>query len=104
MAGVKRRLSDPVYKQMVSDTKTARTGPGGHMGATLQSSAASLIPMASSSDRSQPGPAKHQRRTTALLPLFAPADTILMLTRLGEELRMLARCCRSGPFIGSWAT
>jgi transposase len=40
MAGVKRRLSDQVYKQMVTDAKTARTGPGGHMGATLQSSAA----------------------------------------------------------------
>jgi hypothetical protein len=63
MAGVKRRLSDQVYKQMVTDAKTARTGPGGHMGATLQSSAAGPIPTASSSDQSQPGPAKHQRRT-----------------------------------------
>jgi transposase len=30
---LKRRLSDVVYKQMVNDAKTARTGPGGHSGA-----------------------------------------------------------------------
>jgi hypothetical protein len=63
MRSLKRRLSDVVYKQMVNDAKDARTGPGGHLGATLQSGAASPIPTASSSDQSLPGPAKHQPRT-----------------------------------------
>jgi transposase len=60
---LKRRLSDIVYRHMVNDAKTARTGPGGHSGATLQSSAASPIPTASSSDQSLPGPADHHPRT-----------------------------------------
>jgi len=60
---LKRRLSDVVYRQMVNDAKAARTGPGGHPGATLQSSAASPIPTADSSDQSQPGPATHEPRT-----------------------------------------
>jgi transposase len=55
---LKRRLSDVVYRTMVNDTnQEAGTGPGGHSGATLQSSAASPVPTASSSDKSLPGPA-----------------------------------------------
>jgi transposase len=63
MRALKRRLSDVVYRKMVNDAKKARTGPGGHVGATLQSSAASPIPTASSSDKSLPGPARRQPRT-----------------------------------------
>ncbi len=63
MRALKRRLSDVVYKQMVTDAKQARTGPGGHLGATLQSSAAGPIPTASTSDKSLPGPAEHHHRT-----------------------------------------
>jgi transposase len=63
---LKRRLSDVVYKRMVNDAKAARTGPGGHPGATLQSSAASPIPTASPSEQSLPGPATHQPRTPIL--------------------------------------
>lgn len=44
MRCLKRRLSDLVYKQMIKDANRARTGPGGHVGATLQSSAADPIP------------------------------------------------------------
>jgi transposase len=65
---LKRHLSDVVYRQMVLEARRARTGeagPGGHMGATLESSAASPIPTASSSDKSQPGPAASKRRTLA---------------------------------------
>lgn len=43
---LKRRLSDIVYKRMVADARRIETGPGGHVGATLQSSAADPIPMA----------------------------------------------------------
>jgi transposase len=67
LRALKRHLSDVVYRQMVLDTRRARTdgtGPGGHVGATLQSSAASPIPTASSSDESQPGPADRKRRTS----------------------------------------
>ncbi|WP_275407922.1 transposase [Actinoplanes regularis] len=54
---LKRRLSGVVYRQMIRDTKKVETGPGGHTGATLQSSAADLIPLIDTSDKSLPGPA-----------------------------------------------
>ena len=66
MRALKRHLSDVVYKQMVRDAKRGRpggTGPGGHSGATVQSSADGPIPTAASSDKSQPGPATAKRRT-----------------------------------------
>jgi hypothetical protein len=66
LRALKRHLSDVVYKRMVSDTGTGQpdgTGPGGHSGATLQSSADGPIPTAASSDKSQPGPANDNRRT-----------------------------------------
>jgi transposase len=62
MRCLKRRLSDQVYKQMLRDTQT---GPGGQPGATLPSSAASLIPTADPSEQPQPGPADHQPKTPA---------------------------------------
>jgi hypothetical protein len=65
MRALKRRLSDIVYRQMVNDSDTEATGPGGHPGATLQSSAASPIPTAGSSEQSLPEPAEHQPRTLA---------------------------------------
>ena len=77
---LKRRLSDVVYRQMVADAQrlsaapeppgdTIRadaadtapelvgTGPGGHLGATTDSSAAGSYPNAGPSDQSLPGPA-----------------------------------------------
>ena len=55
---LKRRLSDVVFRQLVADAnRTREAGPGGHSGATLQSSAASPTPAADSSDTSLPGPA-----------------------------------------------
>jgi transposase len=49
MRCLKRRLSDLVCRQLVADSLALRTdhgwaGPGGHSGATLQSSAADLPP------------------------------------------------------------
>jgi transposase len=59
MRCLKRRLSDIVYRTMLNDLATNRaTGPGGHRGASLQSSAAGSHPHADSSDKSLPGPAK----------------------------------------------
>jgi transposase len=66
MRALKRRLSDVVYRQMTADAKRLRTGPGGHMGATLQSSAADSNPKVDTSEKSLPGPAEPQPRTPHL--------------------------------------
>jgi len=54
---LKRKLSDVVFRQMKADARSARTGPGGHLGAATDSSAAGSDPDAGSSDKSLPGPA-----------------------------------------------
>ena len=69
LRALKRRLSDIVYRQMVADAKLVRTGPGGHVGATLQSSAADLNPKIDTSEKSLPAPATPQPRTTSPRPL-----------------------------------
>ncbi|GGM55863.1 hypothetical protein GCM10011608_45880 [Micromonospora sonchi] len=51
-------------RQMVADAKLVKTGPGGHTEATLQSSAADPNPEIDTSEKSLPGPAKPQPRTT----------------------------------------
>jgi transposase len=63
---LKRRLSNVVYQQMVNDARRSGTGPGGHVGATLQSSAAGSIPTAGTSEKSLPGPANSNSRTPIL--------------------------------------
>ena len=56
---LKRRLSDVVYRQLVADAQQQDgAGPGGHCGATLQSSAADSHPHIDTSDQPLPGPAK----------------------------------------------
>jgi len=64
---LKRRLSDVVYRQMVADAKRLQTGPGGHVGATLQSSAADPNPKVDTSEKSLPGPAEPQPRTSLMI-------------------------------------
>ncbi len=59
MRALKRRLSDVVYRQMITDARRAATGPGGHLGAATGSSAAGLHPSAGTSEKSLPGPAAH---------------------------------------------
>jgi transposase len=54
---LKRRLSDVVYRRLVADARAADTGPGGHCGATLESSAVDLHPHIDTSDQPLPGPA-----------------------------------------------
>jgi transposase len=65
MRCLKRRLSDLVYRQMVNDADRLGTGPEGHRGASVQSSAADQIPTANSSEKSLPGPVRTQTRTPA---------------------------------------
>jgi transposase len=68
MRCLKRRLSDIVYQTMLDDLVASRatsagTGPGGHRGASHQSSATGSHPHAGSSDKSLPGPATSKPRT-----------------------------------------
>ena len=62
MRCLKRRLSDVVYRQLLKDAldvemATIEAGPGGHGGASVQSSAAGLPPHTGTSDQPLPGPA-----------------------------------------------
>jgi len=54
---LKRRLSDIVYRQMITDARAVATGPGGHLGAATGSSAAGFNPSTGASEKSLPGPA-----------------------------------------------
>ncbi len=59
---LKRRISDAIYRQLVADAAAGRqdvdAGPGGHRGATQESSAAGSHPHTGTSDQPLPGPAK----------------------------------------------
>jgi transposase len=77
MRCLKRRISDAVYRQLVADARRLTgTGPGGHCGATQESSAVDLPPPIDTSDQPLPGPAPTtlqprpgRRKTTAKQPL-----------------------------------
>jgi transposase len=69
---LKRRISDAIYRQLVADAAAAQAegtgaGPGGHRGATLQSSAAGSHPPTGTSDQPLPGPAQTTLRPTPAL-------------------------------------
>jgi transposase len=64
MRCLKRRLADHVWRLMIRDEREQAAGPGGHSGATLQSSAAGSTPTASSSDKSLPEPADPDSTTS----------------------------------------
>jgi transposase len=66
MRCLKRRISDAIYRQLVADAQRAAlaaaadsidAGPGGHCGASLESSAVDLPPHIDFSDQPLPGPA-----------------------------------------------
>ncbi len=66
MRCLKRRISDAIYRQLVADAERATllsattavsAGPGGHCGATQESSAVDLPPHIDTSDQPLPGPA-----------------------------------------------
>lgn len=57
MRCLKRRLADHVWRRMIRDERAQEADPGGHPGATLQSSATGSTPTTSSSDKSLPEPA-----------------------------------------------
>jgi transposase len=60
---LKRRLSDVIYRRLVTDAQRhhqadAEAGPGGHCGASQESSAVDLPPLIDTSDQPLPGPAQ----------------------------------------------
>jgi transposase len=62
MRCLKRRICDPHFRQLLADANAAvavgaRAGPGGHRGASLNSSAAGSHPHTGTSDQPLPGPA-----------------------------------------------
>lgn len=67
---LKRRLSDVVYRQLVTDAGRSQqpdeASPGGHCGATFQSSAADSHPLIDTSDQPLPGPADRTLRRPSL--------------------------------------
>jgi transposase len=86
MRCLKRRLSDVVYRQLVADANRTEqphegTGPGGHCGATLQSSAVDLPPHIDTSDQPLPGPAR---------PTLPGTKTTPRPVRTPTRLRLLA--------------
>lgn len=66
---LKRRISDAIYRQLVEDARRASdglsAGPGGHCGASQESSAVDLPPHIDTSDQPLPGPAVPTLRPTA---------------------------------------
>jgi transposase len=55
---LKRRISDAIYRQLLADAaRAAGADPGGHCGATQESSAVDLPPHIDTSDQPLPGPA-----------------------------------------------
>ena len=71
MRCLKRRISDALYRQLIADARaaaqaTAEAGPGGHRGASHESSAAGSHPHTGTSDQPLPGPAQ------ATLPAPSP--------------------------------
>jgi hypothetical protein len=67
---LKRRISDTIYRQLVADADAAHpqgtnAGPGGHRGASLQSSAAGSHPHTGTLDQPLPGPAPTTLRPAA---------------------------------------
>ncbi|MEO3936759.1 IS110 family transposase [Dermatophilaceae bacterium Soc4.6] len=72
---LKRRISDAIYRQLLADAerdaeREADAGPGGHCGASQESSAADLPPHIDTSDQPLPGPA-----APTLRPALAPRKT-----------------------------
>jgi transposase len=63
MRALKRRLSDIVYHQMITDARARAAGPGGHMGAATSSRAAGSDPNTGALEKSLPGPATNHPTT-----------------------------------------
>jgi len=77
---LKRRISDVIYRQLIDDAERltgadAGASPGGHCGASQESSAVDLPPHIDTSDQSLPGPAKPTLQPAARQRKPPTADT-----------------------------
>ena len=91
MRCLKRRISDALYRQLLADAKAVHaagtdTGPGGHRGATLPSSAAGSHPHTGTSDQPLPGPATERVHSGA--SCMAAVGRSERETGVGEPCRM----------------
>ena len=95
MRCLRRRLSDVVYRQLRADARhtghDGEAGPGGHSGATLQSSAADLTPDIGTSDQPLPGPAP------ATLPVPAATRSPPRVPTAAIHAPARRRCQRGAP-------
>lgn len=78
---LKRRISDAIYRQLLEDALAAPgrilgTGPGGHCGATQESSAVDLPPHIDTSDQPLPGPAKPTLQPQSLTRKNQPSRSV----------------------------
>ncbi len=96
---LKRRLSDVVYRRLVADARasevrTGGTGPGGHCGASLQSSAVDLPPHIDTSDQPLPGPADPTLQPAAQVRK-SPREKVpqRLLDTEGSQMRAHASVC-----------
>ncbi len=83
---LKRRISDALYRQLLADADRAAlskqqapddTGPGGHCGASQESSAADLPPHIDTSDQPLPGPAELTLRQAPTTRKTHHGDTLI---------------------------
>jgi transposase len=102
MRCLRRRLSDVVYRQLVADAaakaeQNTEAGPGGHRGATTNSSAAGPTPTAGSSDKPQPGPATPTLLADPAGSPPPPASAAAPSRRRARGVNMQAPTGRTGP-------
>jgi hypothetical protein len=108
---VKRRLSDVIYHQLILDARAPEAGPGGHSGATTESSATGPTPAASSSDKSLPRPATPSLRPSSPPPVDTEGSQIRMFAVTALQRSVLGSgglpCAGSSPdetvFAGTWS-
>jgi transposase len=108
LRALKRRLSDVLYRRLVADAQTIddaqEAGPGGHFGATQESSAVDLPPNIDTSDKPLPGPASSEATPAATAgpdhssarsrrPVPAPTTAAVKRSLLdcGEDRRTIDR-------------
>jgi len=97
MPCLKRRLSDAVYGQLLADAiRPSKTGPGGHSGAALDSSAVDSNPNIDASKKSLPGPANtratratnsgpDRSSTRSRRPEKAPTEAVVKRSLLDDD-------------------
>ncbi|MCZ4498282.1 MAG: transposase family protein, partial [Marmoricola sp.] len=74
---LKRRISDVIYKQLVADAvRAGEAGPGGHCGASQESSAVDLPPHIDTSDQPLPDPLDRRYAGAAAIPERPPVGPL----------------------------